>query len=189
MLPMFTAAFAIPFCISAVVDGGPATLITLVLVTAVTQLIISRWLFLLRRLVTPGTGRHRDDDTFDHAGLGGATSVGRGCPGRACRGASDRPCHHRRSRHIRSARVGCAASLGTCNRHNLGLRGCSDLRLLQRRHGARGSLDRTTQPVARTGTGLQLRVLDSASSFPVPRDHHLRPGQRRSHHTADGRMA
>ena len=56
MLPMFTAAFAIPFCISAVVDGGPATLITLVLVTAVTQLIISRWLFLLRRLVTPVLG-------------------------------------------------------------------------------------------------------------------------------------
>ena len=56
LLPMFTAAFAIPFCISAVVDGGPATLITLVLVTAVTQLIISRWLFLLRRLVTPVLG-------------------------------------------------------------------------------------------------------------------------------------
>ena len=56
LLPMFTAAFAIPFCISAVVDGGPATLITLVLVTAVIQLIISRWLFLLRRLVTPVLG-------------------------------------------------------------------------------------------------------------------------------------
>ena len=56
VLPMFTAAFSIPFCISAVVDGGPATLITLVLVTSATQLIISRWLFLLRRLVTPVLG-------------------------------------------------------------------------------------------------------------------------------------
>ena len=56
LLPMFTAAFSIPFCISAVVDGGPATLITLVLVTALIQLIISRWLFLLRRLVTPTLG-------------------------------------------------------------------------------------------------------------------------------------
>ena len=34
VLPMFTAAFSIPFCIAAVVDGGPATLTTLVLVTA-----------------------------------------------------------------------------------------------------------------------------------------------------------
>ena len=56
LLPMFTAAFSIPFCISAVVDGGPATLITLVLVTAVIQMIISKWLFILRRLVTPTLG-------------------------------------------------------------------------------------------------------------------------------------
>ena len=56
VLPMFTAAFSIPFCISAVVDGGPATLITLVLVTAATQMIISKWLFILRRLVTPTLG-------------------------------------------------------------------------------------------------------------------------------------
>ena len=50
---MFTAAFAIPFCITAVVDGGPATLMTLVIVAAVIQLIISKWLFILRRIVTP----------------------------------------------------------------------------------------------------------------------------------------
>ncbi len=56
VLPMFTAAFSIPFCISAVADGGPATLISLVLVTAAIQLVISRWLFLLRRLVTPTLG-------------------------------------------------------------------------------------------------------------------------------------
>ena len=37
VLPMFTAAFSIPFCITAVVDGGPATLATLVLVTGVIQ--------------------------------------------------------------------------------------------------------------------------------------------------------
>ena len=55
-LPMFTAAFSIPFCITAVVDGGPATLTTLVLVTAVTQLVISKWLFILRRVVTPTVG-------------------------------------------------------------------------------------------------------------------------------------
>ena len=56
VLPMFTAAFAIPFCITAVVDGGPATLTTLVLVSAGLQLVISRWLFILRRLVTPTVG-------------------------------------------------------------------------------------------------------------------------------------
>ena len=53
---MFTAAFAIPFCITAVVDGGPATLTTLVLVSAVVQLVVSKWLFILRRIVTPTVG-------------------------------------------------------------------------------------------------------------------------------------
>ncbi len=56
VLPMFTAAFAIPFCITAVVDGGPKTLMTLVIVTSIIQLVISRWLFLLRRIVTPIVG-------------------------------------------------------------------------------------------------------------------------------------
>ena len=41
---MFTAAFAIPFCITAVVDGGPVTLTTLVIVSAIVQLAVSRWL-------------------------------------------------------------------------------------------------------------------------------------------------
>ena len=56
VLPMFTAAFSIPFCITAVADGGPATLTTLVLVAAVAQLAISKWLFILRRVVTPTVG-------------------------------------------------------------------------------------------------------------------------------------
>ena len=56
VLPLFTAAFAIPFCITAVVDGGPATLMTLVIVCAVIQLVISTWLFILRRIVTPTVG-------------------------------------------------------------------------------------------------------------------------------------
>ena len=56
VLPMFTAAFAIPFCITAVVDGGPATLTTLVIVSAVIQVVISKWLFILRRIVTPTVG-------------------------------------------------------------------------------------------------------------------------------------
>ena len=53
VLPLFTAAFAIPFCITAVVDGGPATLTTLVIVSAVIQIVTSKWLFILRRIVTP----------------------------------------------------------------------------------------------------------------------------------------
>ena len=55
-LPMFTAAFSIPFCITAVEDGGPALLTTLVLVSALVQLIISKWLVILRRIVTPIVG-------------------------------------------------------------------------------------------------------------------------------------
>ena len=53
VLPLFTAAFSIPFCITALVDGGPATLTTLILASAAFQLVISKWLFLLRRIVTP----------------------------------------------------------------------------------------------------------------------------------------
>ncbi len=54
VLPMFTAAFAIPFCINALEgDGGPATLASLLVVAAVTQFAVSRWLFLVRRIVTP----------------------------------------------------------------------------------------------------------------------------------------
>ena len=56
VLPMFTAAFSIPFCIAAVAEGGPGTLAALALITAVTQLAISRWLFILRRVVTPIVG-------------------------------------------------------------------------------------------------------------------------------------
>ena len=56
VLPMFTAPFAIPFCITAVIDGGPATLTSLVIVSAVIQLAVSKWLFLLRRIVTPIVG-------------------------------------------------------------------------------------------------------------------------------------
>ena len=56
VLPMFTAAFSIPFCIAAVAEGGPGTLAALVLIAAVTQLAISKWLFILRRVVTPIVG-------------------------------------------------------------------------------------------------------------------------------------
>ena len=56
VLPMFTAAVSIPFCITAARDGGPAALTTLVLATAIVQLFISRWLFILRRVVTPTVG-------------------------------------------------------------------------------------------------------------------------------------
>ncbi|MDE0377669.1 MAG: hypothetical protein OXI20_00345 [Rhodospirillales bacterium] len=55
-LPMRTSFISIPFCIMALVDGGPATLTTLVLVTAAFQILISRWLFFLRRIVTPLVG-------------------------------------------------------------------------------------------------------------------------------------
>ena len=53
LLPMFTAAVSIPFCITAVVDGGPGTLVSLVILTAIIQLVISRWVVILRRIVTP----------------------------------------------------------------------------------------------------------------------------------------
>ena len=56
MLPMFTAAFSIPFCIDAVSDGGPATLAALVIVCGIGQMAISKWLFIIRRIVTPVVG-------------------------------------------------------------------------------------------------------------------------------------
>ncbi len=56
LLPMFTAAVSIPFCITAVVDGGPGTLMTLIVATALAQLVISKWVVILRRIVTPLVG-------------------------------------------------------------------------------------------------------------------------------------
>ena len=56
LMPMFTAAVSIPFCITAVVDGGPGTLVSLVVVTGALQLIISKWVVILRRIVTPVVG-------------------------------------------------------------------------------------------------------------------------------------
>ncbi len=56
VLPLAAAPFTIPFCITALTDGGPATLAALLLVTAVFQIVISRWLFILRRIVTPTVG-------------------------------------------------------------------------------------------------------------------------------------
>ena len=56
LLPMFTAAVSIPFCITAVVDGGPGTLMSLVMVTALAQFVISKWVVILRRIVTPTVG-------------------------------------------------------------------------------------------------------------------------------------
>ncbi len=56
VLPMRTSFISIPFCIMALVDGGPATLTALVLVTAAFQILISRWLFILRKIVTPLVG-------------------------------------------------------------------------------------------------------------------------------------
>ena len=53
LLPMFTAAVSIPFCITAVVEGGPGTLLSLVVVTGVLQIIVSKWVVILRRIVTP----------------------------------------------------------------------------------------------------------------------------------------
>ena len=53
LLPMFTAAVSIPFCITALVDGGPGTLVSLIAVTGVIQIIVSRWVVILRRIVTP----------------------------------------------------------------------------------------------------------------------------------------
>ena len=56
-MPMFhRRPFTIPFCITAVSDSGPATLMALIVASAVVQVIISRWLFILRRIVTPTVG-------------------------------------------------------------------------------------------------------------------------------------
>lgn len=75
---MFIAAFSILFCISAVADGGPATLTTLVLATAGAQLVVSKWLFILRTNHHAGGSGHGDDGPVDHAGIGGLRYAGPG---------------------------------------------------------------------------------------------------------------
>ncbi len=53
VFPMYMSFAAIPFCIMALVDGGPATMTTLVLVSAAFQIVFSKWLFNIRRIITP----------------------------------------------------------------------------------------------------------------------------------------
>ena len=122
VLPMFTAAFSIPFCITAVVDGGPATLTTLVLVTAVTQLAISKWLFILRRIVTPNGGWHGNDDPVHHAGFRRVRAVGPGSGGRAGSSAADGAGDLGRRRRAHPARLGGIAAVGAGDRDCRGLR-------------------------------------------------------------------
>ena len=53
LLPLYTFYSAIPFCIMALTYGGPATLITLLLASALFQIGAAKWLFTLRRIITP----------------------------------------------------------------------------------------------------------------------------------------
>ena len=53
VLTMRASVIAIPFCIMAIVEGGPAMLATLVLFSAAFQIVIAKWLFVLRRIITP----------------------------------------------------------------------------------------------------------------------------------------
>ena len=153
---MFTAAFSIPFCITALVDGGPATLTTLALVSAAAQLIISKWLFILRRIVTPTVGgtvmmilsitlASVVFGLLDKASI--AEPVAAPLTALATLGISSR---------WGPARVGLAASLGAGNRHRRRLPGCRRTRNLQRRPGAASPLGGTAQ--RRPGLGLDFGI-------------------------------
>ena len=72
MLPMFTAAFSIPFCITAVSDGGPATLAALVLVCGIGQLGYCQVAFRFAPNSHTRSGWNGADDPVNHAGVGGA---------------------------------------------------------------------------------------------------------------------
>ena len=151
VLPMFTAAFSIPFCISAVVDGGPATLTALVIVCGISQIIISKWLFVLRRIITPTVGGTvlmilsitlasvvpRLLPEASEAGTVGAHLTALATLG-----------SHRRAH---TARLGGIASLGTVSRYRRGLRGCCGFRPLRCRQDHRGPLGRVAGPVAGVG--------------------------------------
>ena len=189
VLLMFTAAFSIPFCITALVDGGPATLTTLVLVSVAAQLIISKWLFILRRIVTPtvgGTVMMILSITLASVIFGlldqaaAAEPVAAPLTALATLGIVV-------ALALRGSAL--AASLGAGNRHCRRLPGCRRTRNLQHRPGAASPLGGTAQRLARFGTGLRHSLLDAASGLSFPRCNHLHTGQLRSHCLAAGRLA
>ena len=53
MVVTYPSSIAIPFCVVALVEGGPAVLATLILVTGISQIVVSLRLSYLRRIVTP----------------------------------------------------------------------------------------------------------------------------------------
>ena len=182
VLPMFTAAFAIPFCITAVADGGPATLTTLVIVSALIQLAISA--------VHSEAYRHAhgDDDSVHHPGVRRFQSPGRRVRGRACGGAADCPyAGHRR--RTGSSWIRAIASLGAAHWDRRRLHRRRPLWDLQLRPSPARTVARA--PASRAGAGARLwtLVLDAVARLSVPRSHHFDSGQRRGHRDAAGVMA
>ena len=191
MLPMFTAAFSIPFCISAVSDGGPATLAALVIVCGLGQIVISKWLFILRRIVTPVVG----GTVLMILSITLASVVPRLLPEAS---ESD----------ALGAHIAALATLGVVSALILRgsvvvrlwgpiigiLAGCavaSRLRPLRCRVCVGGRVGRNARGMARVGLAARSfrhrsPVLDTAARLPVPQRDHIHTGQRRVHSSAAG---
>ena len=74
MLPMFTAAFSIPFCITAVTDGGPATLAGTCACLRNRAVDNRQMAVFAASDSDAGGGRDSVDDPIDNAGVGGAAA-------------------------------------------------------------------------------------------------------------------
>ena len=93
VLPMSTAAFAIPFCITVLVDGGPATPdYADYCICACSSWSVSQVAVRVAASRNADSERHSDNDTFHNTGLGGVCLARRCGAGGAGSRAFDGPC-------------------------------------------------------------------------------------------------
>ena len=111
-------------CVAALVEGGPALLATLIVISTLFQFALAARLSLLRRIITPAVSgtvvmlglRHYH---ADHVRPVGGCTRGHA----ASRRSDERRGDPSRSRGARNPRLGCLAAVGTGHRHCRGLRG------------------------------------------------------------------
>ena len=183
VLMMGSSGAFIAVCISAVAEGGPALLATLVIAAALFQLVHVR-----PALVVPaGADAHRLGDR-DHADTGdGHAGHLRHAGGRAGRepggrGAAERPGHGAGGRRPRAEGDGGVAAVGAGSRRRVRRRGRGAFRDL--RHGPRcgGAVDRAARgPVAGLGPRLRAGILGAPPGLPAGGGDRLHPHHQQLH--------
>ena len=164
---MGTSGTFIAVCVTALADGGPALLATLVVISSSFQFLFAARLSLLRRIFTPtviGTVLMLIPATVMPVLYHVLQQVPAGAAPAAAPGKRRRHADCRRGGHV--ARRRRMASLGTRHRDHCGLRRCRSVRSL--RHRTRGPKRRGSHSPSMAGPGL------TSDSVPPPSGHYCR---------------